>query len=93
MSTQELCTACPGKMQVPPGYIEELVDARIKSGVGIVNDNEYRRRMDICLKCDSCLNDAICMKCGCFIQLRALNEFRKCPHPDGDKWDKLEQTA
>ena len=87
MSTQEFCTTCPGNMQIPPGYIEDLVNAKIQSGIGVVENDEYKRRIEICIKCESCLNDIICLKCGCFIQLRALNEFKQCPHPDGDKWE------
>lgn len=44
----------------------------------------YRRRLDICRKCDE-LADGMCRKCGCYVELRALQKIRKCPHEE-EKW-------
>lgn len=40
---------------------------------------EYRRRLQICKSCDSLIN-AQCMKCGCYVELRAAKRKERCPH-------------
>lgn len=42
-------------------------------------DTEYARRLQICRTCPS-LREGICMKCGCFVEARALRKQGKCPH-------------
>lgn len=43
------------------------------------DDAEYRRRLDICGKCES-LGEGTCGKCGCFVELRAAKQDMYCPH-------------
>ena len=42
-------------------------------------ENEYRRRLEICRQCDS-LGEGTCGKCGCFVELRAAKADMCCPH-------------
>lgn len=49
-----------------------------------VSDNEYRRRLNICLDCDM-LTDGVCGECGCFVEIRALKKSKSCPHCE-HKW-------
>lgn len=49
-----------------------------------VSDEEYKRRLDICLTCDL-LRDGICGECGCFVEVRAVKKEKSCPHPE-HKW-------
>ncbi len=44
----------------------------------------YRSRLDICKSCDD-LNNGMCTRCGCYVELRALQKVRKCPH-ETPKW-------
>lgn len=44
-------------------------------------DGEYARRLGLCRACSS-LREGICMKCGCFVEARALRKEGKCPHED-----------
>ncbi len=46
------------------------------------SDEEYKRRLDICKECDK-LIDATCLKCGCYVEIRALSKGAHCP---GKKW-------
>jgi hypothetical protein len=81
------CPACPGSYQLPPGYVEELVSAKRSTGLDLVDDNVYNKRLEICAACESCVDGTMCMKCGCFVQFRALSALRNCPHPGGDHWE------
>lgn len=49
-----------------------------------VSDDEYNRRLDICLNCDM-LTDGICGECGCFVEVRAAKKSKSCPHCE-HKW-------
>lgn len=44
----------------------------------------YRHRLDICMCCDELIN-GMCTKCGCYVELRALQKIRRCPH-ELKKW-------
>jgi len=43
------------------------------------DDKLYHKRLDICLGCDELIN-GMCAKCGCYVELRALQKIRRCPH-------------
>lgn len=65
----------------------DLVQA-IKNQISLIPDadrtpdDEYRRRLLACTECDF-LADAMCRKCGCYVELRAAYQNRSCPgeHP------------
>lgn len=42
------------------------------------SDAEYRRRLKICGQCEE-LQNGICRKCGCFVELRAATSSHYCP--------------
>lgn len=42
----------------------------------------YEERLFICKSCDS-LNAGTCLKCGCYVELRAAGKYSHCP---GKKW-------
>ena len=44
-------------------------------------ESEYRRRLDICSRCER-LGEGICGVCGCFVELRAAKRDRHCPGVD-----------
>jgi len=48
------------------------------------DDTLYRQRLSICKECDELIN-GMCGKCGCYVELRALQKIRKCPN-DIPKW-------
>lgn len=41
-------------------------------------DEEYRNRLDICKKCDFLISGT-CIKCGCYVELRAAYKKNNCP--------------
>lgn len=48
-----------------------------------VSDEEYKRRLSICLECDF-LDRGTCEVCGCYVEFRALRKEMKCPK--GNRW-------
>ena len=46
------------------------------------SDEEYEKRLSICGGCDNLLSGT-CLKCGCYVEIRALSMGAKCP---GKKW-------
>ena len=43
-----------------------------------VSESEYGRRLEICLSCGE-LNAGCCVKCGCYVELRAALKNGRCP--------------
>lgn len=48
------------------------------------SEEEYSQRLAICRECDE-LENGICRKCGCFVELRALKKGMYCASED-KKW-------
>ena len=42
----------------------------------------YQTRLNICRDCDSLLKGT-CVRCGCYVELRAAKKIQCCPH---GKW-------
>lgn len=53
-------------------YIE-LLPVDIKT-----EENEYQRRLSLCKQCDD-LENGMCRKCGCFVEVRAAKKVNYCP--------------
>lgn len=47
-----------------------------------VDDAEYHRRLEICRNCDMFLS-AMCRKCGCYVEVRAVRGDSHCPKTHG----------
>lgn len=62
-------------------YIDNL-DSELK-----VSDCEYNRRLSICRQCDYLIS-GMCLKCGCYAEVRAVLKNKACPDVDNIKWDK-----
>ncbi|MCQ2484248.1 MAG: DUF6171 family protein [Clostridia bacterium] len=41
-------------------------------------DGEYRKRLDVCKECDFLISGT-CVKCGCYVELRAAYKMNNCP--------------
>ena len=70
---------------------EEDVFAAVKAGIGRIPEKDradaalYERRLDACRKCDFLLS-GMCVKCGCYVELRAAFKKSNCPDAKGKKW-------
>ncbi len=47
-----------------------------------VSGDVYEKRLSFCKKCENLL-EATCLKCGCYVEIRALAKASRCP---GKKW-------
>ena len=45
----------------------------------------YRQRLALCLECEH-LMSGTCIKCGCYVELRAAFLGQKCPDAKQKKW-------
>ncbi len=49
------------------------------------SDEEYNLRLEHCKACDNLIS-GMCMKCGCYVELRAAFKMQKCPDATHRKW-------
>lgn len=85
MDTRKICYKC---------LLEDLDEGKILKTVKEMIDaipedkrtdpEEYHRRLEICKKCDSLISGT-CIKCGCYVELRAAGKNRTCPSTK-DMW-------
>lgn len=81
--------ANPNKTQDSPSLFKKainfgkaLVDHAL-SGFKTLNDEEYKKRIDICNSCEFLSESKSCNKCGCNIELKAKWAEQECPEK---KW-------
>lgn len=60
-------------------YIENL-DDNLK-----VSDDEYLRRINYCKECDNLIS-GMCLKCGCYVEVRARLKDKDCADYNNRKW-------
>lgn len=53
-------------------YISGL-DENVKA-----DEETYRRRLSLCEKCEK-LQNGVCLKCGCYVEMRAAVRNNRCP--------------
>ncbi len=49
------------------------------------NDLLYNKRISICQNCESLIS-GMCLKCGCYVELRAAYKNKSCPNYGSEKW-------
>ena len=50
-----------------------------------VNDDLYLKRLSFCKECDNLIS-GMCLKCGCYVEIRAALKDKTCPNYDNRKW-------
>ena len=63
--------------------IKEYISSLDKSL--IVNDDIYKQRLSHCTKCDNLIS-GMCLKCGCYVEVRAKLKKSYCPDYSNRKW-------
>ena len=80
---ENICKRCflleSGKNDVYKSISEHIDKLSVKEKTA---DDEYRKRLDICSRCDY-LSGGVCLKCGCYPEFRAAFAKQKCPYK---KW-------
>ena len=62
-------------------YLDTL-DSSLK-----VSKDVYYKRLSFCKECDNLIS-GMCIKCGCYCELRAALKSKACADYDNRKWDK-----
>lgn len=50
-----------------------------------VSTKEYNRRLSFCKNCDNLIS-GMCLKCGCYAEIRAILKNKSCPDFDKKLW-------
>ena len=50
-----------------------------------VSESVYNKRLSACRKCDMLIS-GMCLKCGCYVELRAALKDSKCANADNVLW-------
>ncbi len=49
------------------------------------DDMLYLKRLEECKACDNLIS-GVCMKCGCYVELRAAFKRQNCPNAKDRRW-------
>lgn len=60
----------------------ETIDSHLKT-----DGPTYLSRLEKCRQCDNLIS-GMCLKCGCYVELRAALRDKACPDYSDRKWDK-----
>ncbi|NLE23847.1 MAG: hypothetical protein GX625_00665 [Clostridiaceae bacterium] len=87
MSHSSKCEACSVSVHLSQEEIDTLFGKTMKvKNIKTVNEDEYKKRIDICMSCESLLYDTTCRYCGCIVQIKAKLQNSTCPYPYEPKW-------
>lgn len=50
-----------------------------------VDDDIYISRLTLCKSCDNLIS-GMCLKCGCYVEIRAILKDKDCPDYNNHKW-------
>lgn len=50
-----------------------------------VCEEVYKKRLELCRLCDNLIS-GMCLKCGCYVETRAILKSKSCPDFDNRKW-------
>lgn len=70
---------------------EKAAYNNVKDYISTLDDSEkaddkiYVKRLALCKKCD-CLLAGMCLKCGCYVEIRCAILHKTCPNADNRMW-------
>ncbi len=80
MSEKRVCYKCLLRDMEDTQKLESMEVARNRiHEADKVTDAEYERRLSICKECEFLL-EGTCLKCGCYVELRAAAKALSCPN-------------
>jgi hypothetical protein len=80
------CKRCGLKTALGEQDIEIMLEQLRGSGMKLVDNETYEKRLKICMECEKLEYGSTCMLCGAVVQARCLMERGKCPFPKAAKW-------
>lgn len=60
-------------------YIE-TIDSSLKVDTAL-----YKKRLSHCKRCENLIS-GMCLKCGCYVEIRAVLKDKSCPDFDNKMW-------
>ncbi|GGH72269.1 hypothetical protein GCM10008014_58460 [Paenibacillus silvae] len=83
----EPCKGCDRQydIHISDAKMARLVEIASRSRT-TVGDEEYERRLAICLACPDLQYGTTCRHCGCLVQVRAKLAESTCPYPYASQW-------
>ncbi len=63
-----------------------LSDLAASPGTRKVPEAEYSRRLSACSACPHLAPDGTCLRCGCYVRIRAFLQEGRCPDWPRDRW-------
>ena len=85
MNKQNFCKRCLLEELGRKDLIKSLEE--LKAALPVedrADEYEYTHRLNTCRVCEE-LNSGTCLKCGCYVEFRALKARMHCPH-ENKKW-------
>ncbi len=70
---------------------EKAADKGVKELLANIDEKEkvssdvYKKRLILCKQCNFLIS-GMCLKCGCYVELRAALKNQDCPDFDNRKW-------
>ncbi|SDC93727.1 hypothetical protein SAMN05421663_105151 [Terribacillus halophilus] len=83
------CRTCLQKKNYTAEEASELVLDQLALEPVLAEEDTVTSRLTICSECPSLTADHTCMHCGCFVLFRASLPNKRCPAPDGDRWQQV----
>lgn len=83
------CRTCPQRRMYGADEATALVASQLALEPDLAEEATISARLAICSACPSLTADHTCLHCGCFVQFRASLPDKFCPHPAGDRWQRV----
>ncbi|MFP7478426.1 DUF6171 family protein [Terribacillus saccharophilus] len=83
------CRTCLQKKSYTVEEAEALVADQLALEAVLAEEDTVSARLAICSDCPSLTADHTCSRCGCFVAFRASLPDKRCPDPDGDRWQQV----
>lgn len=83
------CPTCQKKKSYSAAEAAALVSDQLALEPILADEVTVSARLAICNRCPSLTAEHTCARCGCFIQFRASLPYKRCPDPDGDRWQQV----
>lgn len=82
----EDCKRCLLREAAEEDTLKSITDTIAKlSPKEKADDEMYVKRLEECKKCDLLIS-GVCMKCGCYVELRAAFKRQNCPNAKDRRW-------
>lgn len=83
------CQACPQRKTYSAEEAAALAAEQLALEPVLAEEAIVTARLAVCSDCPSLTSMHTCAHCGCFVLFRASLPDKRCPAPDGDRWQQV----